>query len=1005
MLKLRVLIFGVLLLIACEQKKEGSLTFPSPVPAKDAASTFEIEPGFKIELIAAEPLIADPVAMEIDENGNMYVVENHGYPLDKTKSSKVKLLRDTDGDGRMDASTVFADTLLMPTGVMRWKNGIIVTDAPDVLYMEDTNADGKADIVKPLLSGFALSNPQHNVNSPVLGLDNWIYIAHERPVGTEVYKDEFGDTGKEVFFVDKPDGTRLPQNANGRNVRIRPDTYSLEMLASTTQYGHSFDEWGNHFLVNNSNHLMHSVVAAQYLNRNPGLIVSNGTSYIPDHGNAAEVFPITRTPDRQLLTDVGVMTSACGATVYTGGAFPSDFNTQTAFVAEPVSNIVHVDRLKPRGSTFVASRMRDEKEFLASTDMWSRPVSTYIGPDGALYVVDYYREIIEHPEWLSEDVINSGKLYNGRDMGRIFRISTEEAEPPSWTRGLSVADASDEQLVEKLSDPNLWWRRTAQRLLVDRGSSAVVSSLEAMSKNKDSAVGRLHALWTLEGTGQLRPQHIKDALRDQEAGVRVNAIKLAELHLEEAPELTSALMELTDDEDEKVRFQLLCTLGFMNTPEAATARNEILFRDIRDEFVQVAALSAPSSQSEDLLKYVLARYQREKPAFGSLVTTLSAMISADEKSRGGYTLLKRAVKIVPDDSVTWQVPVLKGLARGVGSRKSGLSETEYDLLLKAFFEHQSFAVKQATLQVLQSSKARNSKQVGDAIAKARKLAADSSKHERERALAISFLSLKNPQADAALLKSLVLESKSLPVQLAAVRTLNAIPDETITTFTMENWEHMDPAVQDAALNAFMEKQSRMEILLEALESGKIDPTSVGWQRSIRLMTQRNIGLRNRARTFFSTDDRRKRIIEEYQVALELKGDVAKGRDVYQSSCAICHQVKGEGGIHFGPDLGTIQAWPASGIMANILDPNQSISHGFDLWNVVLKNGESLQGIITSESPSAITVRNANGQVNTITREEIASQKALNMSAMPVGLEKDISHQDMADLLAFLKNEK
>ena len=1005
MFKLSVLIVAVMVIAACEQKREGPRTLASPVPAEDAVSTFQLEPGFKIELIAAEPLIADPVAMEIDENGYMYVVENHGYPLDKTKSSKVKLLRDTDGDGRMDASTVFADTLLMPTGVMRWKKGIIVTDAPDVLYMEDTNADGKADIVKRMLAGFALSNPQHNVNSPVLGLDNWIYIAHERPVGTEVYKDEFGDTGEEVFFVDNPDGTRLPQNANGRNIRIRPDVHSLEMLASTTQYGHSFDQWGNHFLVNNSNHLMHAVVAAQYLNRNPRLIVSNSTSYIPDHGNAAEVFPITKTPDRQLLTDVGVMTSACGVTVYTGGAFPSDFNTQTAFVAEPVSNIVHVDRLKPKGSTFIASRIRHEKEFLASTDMWSRPVSTYIGPDGALYVVDYYREIIEHPEWLSDEVINSGKLYNGRHMGRIFRISSEEAKPAAWTRGLSLADATDDELVETLSDANLWWRRTAQRLLVDRKSLTVVPALEAMLKKKGTPVGRLHALWTLEGLGQLRAEHIKNALLDEEAGVRVNAIKLAELHLEEVPELGSTLMQLKDDGDAKVRFQLLCTLGFIDTPEAATARNELLFRDIDDEFVQVAALSAPSSQTEDLLQSVLARYERDEPAFGSLVTTLSAMLSAHDQSRDGYALLKSAVAIVPDDSITWQVPVLKGFVRGVGNRKSGLSDAEYNLLLKAFFDHQSFAVRQTSLQVLQSSKARTPAQVDHAMAKARKIATDSSRHERERALAISFLSLTNPKADAALLKSLVLESNSLPVQLAAVRTLNAIPDEGITTFTMENWEKMDPAVQDAALNAFMQKESRMRILLEALESGKIDPTSVGWQRSIRLMTQRNIGLRNRARTFFSTDDRRKKIIDEYQPALELKGDVAKGRDVYQRSCAICHQVKGEGGIHFGPDLGTIQAWPASGIMANILDPNQSVSHGFDLWNVVLKNGESLQGIITSESPSAITIRNANGQVNTVTREEIASQKALNMSAMPVGLEKDISHQDMADLLAFLKNEK
>lgn len=321
----------VLAISGCGKEQTGPVSLDSPVPPADAVSTLEVEPGFKVELIAAEPLIADPVAMEIDENGNMYVVENHGYPLDKKRSSKVKLLRDSDGDGIMDKSTVFADTLMMPTGVMRWKNGILVTDAPDVLYMEDTNGDGKADVIKKMLTGFALSNPQHNVNSPIFGLDNWIYIAHERTVGSEVYREEFGDTGDEIVYPEKPDGVRLPRNANGRNVRMRPDGFELEALASTTQYGHSFDEWGNYFLVNNSNHLMHSVIPAEYLDRNPRLVVPRGTSSPPDHGNAAEVFPITKTPDRQLLTDVGVMTSACGITAYAGGAFPEPFNTNTTF--------------------------------------------------------------------------------------------------------------------------------------------------------------------------------------------------------------------------------------------------------------------------------------------------------------------------------------------------------------------------------------------------------------------------------------------------------------------------------------------------------------------------------------------------------------------------------------------------------------------------------------------------------------------------------------------------
>ncbi|MDQ4140185.1 MAG: dehydrogenase, partial [Bacteroidota bacterium] len=176
--------------IQCKQQK--SATTMGGISPEKALSTFELEPGFKIELVAAEPLVADPVAMEIDENGRMYVVEMHGYPLDKSGTGKIKLLTDTNGDGRMDKSTTFAEGLMLPTGIMRWKKGVLVTDPPSVFYLEDTDGDNRADVKKTILTGFAVSNPQHNLNNPLLGLDNWIYVGHESAVTAKIYKEEFG---------------------------------------------------------------------------------------------------------------------------------------------------------------------------------------------------------------------------------------------------------------------------------------------------------------------------------------------------------------------------------------------------------------------------------------------------------------------------------------------------------------------------------------------------------------------------------------------------------------------------------------------------------------------------------------------------------------------------------------------------------------------------------------------------------------------------------------------
>src|SRR5678810_194840 len=277
--------------------------------------------------------------------------------------------------------------------------------------------------------------PQYLVNRPIYGLDNWIYLAHEGIEESATYK-EFGDPGKDIFYPDAPNGSRLPVNASGRIVRFQPDVHALEETSGSTQFGQTFDNWGHHFLVSNANHIFQEVIANRYLKRNPDQLVGNATESLSDHEEACEVYPITKNPEHQLLTDVGVITSACGITAYQGGAFPDSFNHNLTFVCEPVSNIIHVDRLKDQGATFIASRVFEHKEFLASTDAWFRPVNMYIGPDGALYVVDYYREIIEHPDWMSKSEIESGKLYNGRDKGRIYRISATDAAPANWTSHL-----------------------------------------------------------------------------------------------------------------------------------------------------------------------------------------------------------------------------------------------------------------------------------------------------------------------------------------------------------------------------------------------------------------------------------------------------------------------------------------------------------------------------------------------------------------------------------------
>jgi putative membrane-bound dehydrogenase-like protein len=421
-----------------------------PYSPRDALKTFRLADNFQIELFAAEPLIADPVAMEVDERGRTYVVEMPGYPLDVGGSGRIMLLHDTDRNGTPDRSTVFAAGLRLPTGIMRWKKGVIVTDSPEVWYLEDTDGDGRADVKRVMLTGFALTNPQHTTNTPLYGLDNWIYLANEGPVRTIRYGGLFGDVGTAVHFPARPDAPRLPPDADGRNVRFRPDTYELEMLSSRSQFGQTFDAWGHHFLNTNNRHIYQEVIAARYLARNPSLVVPTVVEQLPDYRMPAAVFPITEKPQFELLTDVGVMTSASGLTNYLADLFPLAYR-RAAFVAEGAHNIVHAVSVRDHGVTFRASRMHDGREFLASTDSWFRPVNFYIGPDGALYLLDYYRRFFEHPEWMDEATAKSTDLYAGKDRGRIYRIVPRGTPAPSWTDRAGLGDAPSAELVRRLS--------------------------------------------------------------------------------------------------------------------------------------------------------------------------------------------------------------------------------------------------------------------------------------------------------------------------------------------------------------------------------------------------------------------------------------------------------------------------------------------------------------------------------------------------------------------------
>ena len=971
--------------LACSSEPEGP-----PYAPEDALETFELHPDFQIELFAAEPDVQDPVALEFDQSGRMWVVENSGYPLDVDgHRGRLKLLEDTDGDGRPDKTTLFADKLTLPTGVMAWKNGVLVTDAPDVLYLEDADGDGMADVRKPLLTGFAFTNPQHTVSSPVYGLDNWIYLSHEGYTRAIVFSEKFGDAGSEIHFPDAPDAPRLP--VERRSVRFKPDSHELELLAGPSQFGMAFDQWGAVFPHNNSNHARHEVIAARYLLRNPLLRLAQPYEDIFEEGNPATVYPITVNPRFEMLSGVGQMTSACSLTRYLGGAFPG--YEDVAFAAEPTHNLVHADRWQPRGSTFVARRLEPaDKEFLASRDAWFRPVNFTIGPDGALYVVDYYREVIEHPEWTSTETHESEILYHGDDRGRIWRITPKGGLPFAKANLDAMSTA---ELVDQLRSANIWRRRTAQRLLVERKDPKAAPLLRAQDG--------VDALWTLEGLGALDASDIAKALGNAEPGVRLNAIRLAEPRLKRDPKLASAALELAEDPDAHVRFQALLTLGELDSPEARQARDAALFRGIDDQWIQAAALTWRDASPQALYSRALEKLEGDlTPARLSFFRRLAEM-AGSSRERGTIAALLRAIR--QDSSPARQAAALAGLRNGVEGKgaRQALTDVERNALLE-LAAADSPEVRSAALALLEEVGLGRGQTVAVAVSRAESTAAREDAAPEQRAEAIRLLALEDPSKREELLRRLTGSAEPEPVQAAAVRAYGRIESDDVVLDLLGRFRQFASKARTEAAEAMYRSDARIVALIDALERGDVQPWMLSFVQKRRLIMHADPALRARARKLLdAAEGDRREVLDRYRAALGMRGDSGRGRAVFDRACRKCHAVN-EDGEAVGPDLATVRTRPAAAILSDILQPNESIAQTYEAYVVETSDGETYEGVIGPQGPTFVTLRREGGEEDVIERPRIRSMRAAQLSAMPNDLEQQVSVEQMADLLAFIRGD-
>ncbi len=916
---------------------------PPTAPA-EALGSFEIRPGYRLELAASEPQVMDPIAFAWDARNRLFVVEMRGYSERREAAlGRLRLLEDRDGDGFYETSRVYIDGLKWPTGVLCYRGGVFVIATPDLLYFKDTDDDGRADHREVIFTGFGEGQKRLNVqalaNGLSWGLDGRVHGA------TAMNGAQLRRPGEDVS-----QGLTL----RGQDFSFDPESFELRAEAGGGQYGLTFDDWGNKFVCSNSHHMQW--IAYDNDQRLPNL--PSPLVDIPNDGAAAEVFRLSPDEPWRLVRTRWRVAGQVPGPVEGGGRVSGYFTAATGicsyggdlFTADAGSNLVHRKVLDWAGRVQPEARRPDDaskREFLASRDNWFRPVFLNHGPDGALYIADMYREVIEHPWSLPEGIKKHLDLNEGYDRGRIYRVIPEDqpaAEP------VNLASLSTPKLIEQLESPIAWRRLTASRILRERGNGEEADALRTLLFKSEQRETRLLALHQLARQKKNRVEVLQQAIRDHEPWIRAAAVRLAQRAGSRNP-LQNHLVDLVQDPSPKVRFQAL--LG------AAEATRD-----------QLVAWSSVRQEDPWCLAALRGALGKSAPAL------VQDMVEADETI--SRELLELAGRSQPSALVYRQLAepeqnvYLIAAAQG-GHRLDGILEDQ--------------AQRQALVRAHAAT------------------ATDKGRPRSERLPSIALLGGLHTKEAVEALSSLLRETEDDAVAQAALAILGRRESFDHEAALLQHWPQWSPSLQSAIIDLCLTRDKSMMALLDHIESGAIRRSSLSGGQVINLQNDGNSAIRQRARALFvpRTKAEREAAVIRARPALNLAGNAADGRAHYQLRCASCHEVNLENGNTLGPNRKALAQNGKERLLINLIDPNREVLPNYFASVVTRKDGSAVTGVIIAESSRSVVVRQPLGIDAEIDREEITSVMTEQHSVMPEGLEAGLSHQELADLLAYLVN--
>jgi len=973
------------------KEERDQLRYPpgGPLAPEKAAAAIEVHPDFALTLVAAEPLIVKPISIDWDARGRMWVAETPGYP-EKEKFSgipahdQISILSDTNVDGRMDKKQVFFHGLDLVTSLVFHRDGVIVSQSPEILFLRDTDGDDVADKREVLFSGFGFGDTHAVISNLRWGMDGWIY-------GTQGY------SGNDSRHITNAAGKDFGHIGNGL-FRFKPDGSVIEMVSNygSNTWGCDFDAEGElFFTMANGAHLRHVVVPERvFAGGRMGKVES--WADCPDHD---KVVPLLThgDPAYAQIDFVGAFTAASGCLVYTGGAWPAKEWNNAHFTAEPTVHLVHHDALAANGVTFKGIKARSP-EFMAGKDLWFRPVHMREGPDGAMYVLDFYNQAVVHNDTRGPEhgPTNFAKRPDRDHMhGRIWRVQHKQAQK------LQLVDLVEEDLLGLLlamESPNAWTRMTAERLLVEGGEQVDLGPALG-SKSVDT---RITAQWTRARLGGYDPYGWKAAASDLDPRLVRTAARIASELRTDEPGARSELRKMIGDRDARIRLLALIALGDLPAHDdsaQAVVDNWGLFTD---PWSQNAALRVATHSTWPAFKHILSK------GLGTAEPLAIELARRAARSRATVDCAPIASEIGNENAVRAQVQVaiLDIFAQELPVEAQPLFTPKIRDSLKRLLGNGSIEVASSAMRLVQrwDTKGELKLETEKLGARLELLLKDPKYAPGARTAALATL-LTIPERRTAALQgaqSLLGPGASLEESLALVDVLSKSDDSAAARVLAKAYPQLSGKLQDGIFEKLAARAAWSGVLLDEVEAQRIDARALGPQKKHRLRNSPDAAVAQRAQKLFAGGDASsaqiEALISQLLPEVDRPGDAGNGNRVFTEHCGVCHTANGEGG-KIGPDITGMGSHGAREMLTIILDPSRSVDPAFTEWTLTTKDDQLFAGVLARESAQSVLLR-WNGGEKDVERSEIETLKNTGRSPMPVGLEK-VGAAGLRDVIAYL----